>query len=238
MDREQIALVTGGSRGIGRAAATALAERGFGVIIVGRNRERVDVAAAELVSAGLEVEGHACDVGDAAAVERLASDVAATGPIDVLVNAAGVMSERMSKTLRTTPAEWRRVLDVNLLGPVHMISRFVPVMADRRSGRVINVSACMGRFTGPGLAGGLAPYRVSKTAVNALTRNLAAETGYGRRGILVDAMCPAHCRTDMGGPDAPRSAEEGADTIVWLATRPPEGAETGVLWEDRRPIPW
>ncbi len=238
MDRSEIALVTGGSRGIGKAAAAALAERGFWVVIVGRHRERVEEAVAELVAPGREVVGHACDVGDAASVARLGSDIADLGPIDVLVNAAGVMSERMSKTLRTTPDEWRRVLDVNLLGPVHTIGRFVPEMVDRRRGRVINVSACVGRFTGPGLAGGLAPYRVSKTALNGLTRNLAAETGFGRRGLLVDAMCPAHCRTDMGGPDAPRSAEEGADTIVWLATRSRDGAETGLLWEDRQPIPW
>ena len=90
---------------------------------------------------------------------------------------------------------------------------------------------------------GLAPYRVSKAALNALVKNLAAETMQGRRGVLVDAMCPAHCRTDMGGPNAPRSAEEGADTIVWLATRetPAGSAEqfvTGALWEDRQVIPW
>jgi NAD(P)-dependent dehydrogenase (short-subunit alcohol dehydrogenase family) len=109
--------------------------------------------------------------------------------------------------------------------------------------RIITVSACLGRFTGPGTSGGLAPYRVSKAAVNALTKNFAAEMQYGRRGVLVDAMCPNHCRTDMGGPDAPRSAAEGADTIVWLATRPAQEADgspvpTGLLWEDREIVPW
>jgi NAD(P)-dependent dehydrogenase (short-subunit alcohol dehydrogenase family) len=112
-------------------------------------------------------------------------------------------------------------------------------MAQRKSGRIVNVSACLGRFSGPGLAGGLAPYRISKAAVNALTKNLAAELGGGSRGVLVDAMCPNHTRTDMGGPDAPRSPEEAADTIVWLATRE-HNAETltGVLWEDRQIVPW
>ena len=66
---------------------------------------------------------------------------------------------------------------------------------------------------------------------------------FGKRGVLVDAMCPNHCRTNMGGPDAPRSAEEGAETIVWLATRDsllPDGspAPSGFLWEDREVIPW
>ena len=238
MDQKGIALVTGGSRGIGRAAASGLARHGSTVVIVGQQPERVAEATHELVTSGLDVVGHACDVSDAEAVARLGAALADLGPVDVLVNAAGVMSERMSKTLRATPDEWRRVLDVNLMGAVHTIGQFGPAMAERRRGRVINVSACMGRFTGPGLAGGLAPYRVSKTALNALTLNFAAETGFGRRGLLVDAMCPAHCRTDMGGEDAPRSADEGADTIVWLATRDAEGAQTGRLWEDRQPIPW
>lgn len=238
MDEAGIALVTGGSRGIGRAAAAGLAERGFTVVIVGQDPHGADRAAAQMVAAGHDVVGHTCDVTDPAAVERLATEVQAIGPVEVLVNCAGVMSDRMSKTLRASPEEWRRVIDVNLLGAVHTVGQLGPAMADRRRGRVVNVSACMGRFTGPGLAGGLAPYRVSKAALNALTRNLAAETGFGRRGILVDAMCPAHCRTDMGGPAAPRSPEEGADTIVWLATRDSEGAQTGLLWEDRQPIPW
>lgn len=238
MDGSGVALVTGGSRGIGRAAATALAERGFTVVIVGQDANRVALTAAELVAAGHDVVGYVCNVADAADVARLGVDLVAFGPVEVLVNSAGVMSDRMAKTLRATPDEWRRVIDVNLFGTIHMIGQFGPQMAERRRGRVINVSACLGRFTGPGLAGGLAPYRVSKAALNALTRNFAAETGFGRRGVLVDAMCPAHCRTDMGGPEAPRSAEEGADTIVWLATRDSDGAPTGLLWEDRQPIPW
>jgi 3-oxoacyl-[acyl-carrier protein] reductase len=162
----------------------------------------------------------------------------ALAQVDVLVLSAGVMSEPMAKTLRAEPAEWHRVLDTNLNGAWHAIRAFGPSMATRRSGRIIAVSACLGRFTGPGTNGGLAPYRVSKAALNALVKNLAAETGGGSRGVLVDAMCPNHCRTDMGGPEAPRSAQEGADTIVWLATRDAEGAPTGLLWEDRTIVPW
>jgi NAD(P)-dependent dehydrogenase (short-subunit alcohol dehydrogenase family) len=233
-----VAVVTGGSRGIGRAAVAGLARSGLTVVLVGRHQPTVTTTTAELVADGLDVVGLACDVADAAAVERLGETVDQIGPVEVLVNSAGVMSDRMAKTLRASPEEWRRVLDVNLFGAVHTIGRFGPGMVERRRGRVINVSACMGRFSGPGLTGGLAPYRVSKSALNALTMNFAAETGRGRRGVLVDAMCPGHCRTDMGGPDAPRSAEEGADTIVWLATRAGDGAETGRLWEDRQPLPW
>ena len=95
-------------------------------------------------------------------------------------------------------------------------------------------------MSGPGNTGGLAPYRISKAGVNALVRNLAHETGMGSRGLLVDATCPNHSRTDMGGADAPRSVEEGADTALWLATREfiPGIDQTGLLWEDRTVVPW
>jgi NAD(P)-dependent dehydrogenase (short-subunit alcohol dehydrogenase family) len=83
-------------------------------------------------------------------------------------------------------------------------------------------------------------YRISKAGVNALVKNLSYETGNGARGFLVDAICPNHSRTDMGGPDAPRSAEEGAETAIWLATREfdPATDKTGFLWEDRQIVEW
>ena len=232
-----VALITGGSRGIGFAAARELGARGATVVLVGQDAERAAQAAQTLQGEQIDAVGFGCDVGDPAAVDRLMASLGSLAAVDICVLSAGVMAERMSKTVRTDPDEWRRVLGTNLDGAFYVIRAVVPGMVDRRNGRVITVSACLGRFTGPGLLGGLAPYRVSKAALNALTRNLAAELQFGRRGVLVDAMCPNHCRTDMGGPDAPRSAEEGAQTIVWLATRP-ESSETGLLWEDREVVPW
>ncbi len=238
-----VALVTGGSRGIGYAAGRGLAARGATVVLVGADVNRVASAAAAIVDEGFDAVGIAADVSDAGAMAALPDRLGSLAAVDILVCSAGVMSAPMSKTLRTTADEWRRVMAVNLDGAFHAIHAVVPGMAERRSGRIITVSACLGRFTGPGTAGGLAPYRVSKAGLNALTKNLAAELQLGRRGVLVDAMCPNHCRTDMGGPDAPRSAEEGAETILWLATRPatqPDGspAPTGLLWEDREIVPW
>ena len=229
----QVALVTGGTRGIGLAAARGLGQLGATVVLVGREP---DAAVAQLVGEGLDAVGQVCDVADVDAVLALPVALGPLAQLDVLVTAAGVMSEKMTKTLRTSPAEWRRVLGINLDGTWAALAAFGPAMAQRRSGRIITLSACLGRMSGPGTAGGLAPYRVSKAAVNAMTKNLAAETGDGRRGVLVDAVCPGHCRTDMGGPDAPRSAEDGADTVLWLATREP--GPTGLLWEDRQPVPW
>jgi NAD(P)-dependent dehydrogenase (short-subunit alcohol dehydrogenase family) len=150
------------------------------------------------------------------------------------------MSEKMSKTLRTTDAEWRRVMAINLDSVFTLVNVLGAPMAEARDGRrVVIFSACLGRMSGPGNAGGLAPYRISKAGVNAIVRNLAHETGLGARGFYVDAICPNHSRTDMGGPDAPRSAEEGAECAVWLATREfNEGDTTGVLWEDRQIVEW
>lgn len=232
----RVALVTGGSRGIGLAAARGLGREGATVVLVARDADRLERAVTGLVAEGVDAVGAAVDVADTAAVRDLPRRLGALAAVDVLVCAAGVMSERSAKTLRTSDEHWRQVLGVNLDGAFAAAAAFVPGMVERRWGRVVMVSACLGRMSGPGMAGGLAPYRVSKAALNALTKNLSAELGDGRRGVLVDATCPGHCRTDMGGADAPRSAEQGAGTAVWLAVR--DTGPTGLLWEDRAVVPW
>ena len=239
----RVALVTGGSRGIGFEAARGLGMLGATVVVIGMDPGRVSAAADSLVAQGIDAVGESADVADAESMDALAARLGPLASPDILVISAGVMSEKMSKTLRTTSEEWDRVIGINLDGAFHAMRLFVPGMAERRDGRVITVSACLGRFSGPGTSGGLAPYRVSKAALNALTKNLAAEMMHGKRGVLVDAMCPNHCRTDMGGPEAPRSAAEGAETIVWLARRDAVAADgtpvaTGLLWEDRQIVPW
>lgn len=240
---KRLTLITGGSRGIGFAVARELAKAGQSVVIVGRSAESAQAAQQALASEGIAVDAFGCDVADESQVARLKSEVSQLGDVNILINSAAVMSERTAKTLKTSTEEWHRVMRINLDGVFYMVAAFAPEMVERRDGRIINVSACLGRMSGPGTSGGLAPYRISKAAVNALTKNFAAETNYGKRGVFVDAMCPNHTRTDMGGPDAPRSPEEAADTIVWLATRElvdAQGnvAQTGLLWEDRRIVPW
>lgn len=231
-----LAFVTGGSRGLGFATAKALKLSGIETVLFAKNTERLQQAASELNSPFEKVD--LSNIEETRNVFQ--SAILKYGVPDILMLAHGVMSEKMSKTLKTTDAEWRRVMTINLDSVFTIVNEVGSKMADQRNGRIIIYSACLGRMSGPGNAGGLAPYRISKAGVNALVRNLAHETGHGARGVWVDAICPNHSRTDMGGPDAPRSAEEGAATAVWLATRDlvPGGTETGLLWEDQEVVPW
>ncbi len=231
-----LAIVTGGSRGLGFETARALKAQGHNIVLVAKDSERLKLAAQQL-----ECDNRAVDLEDLDRTKDVFQEILATfGSPQILVLAHGVMSEKMSKTLKTTTEEWRRVMAINLDSVFAAVNILGPSMAEARNGRIIIFSACLGRMSGPGNAGGLAPYRISKAGVNALVRNLAHETGHGTRGLLVDAVCPNHTRTDMGGPDAPLSVEEGADTAIWLATREfdPTTDKTGLLWEEREVIDW
>lgn len=236
-----LAVVTGGSRGLGFECARALRSLGHNVVLVAKDPIRLAQAAAQL-----DCEFRAVDLENMEAAQQCFDEILESfGVPQILILAHGVMSARDAKTLRTDNAEWRRVMAINLDSVFCAVNTLAAPMAKARDGRVIIFSACLGRMSGPGNTGGLAPYRISKAGVNALVRNLAHETGLGRRGLLVDAVCPGHSRTDMGGPDAPRSVEEGAATAIWLATRnfdptgptQQEGA-TGLLWENMQVVDW
>lgn len=248
-----VAIITGGSRGLGFEVARGLAARGYEIALIARDTDRLTTASnalrTEFPQTAVTTFSIDFEVTTPAAIEKARTTLAEVKrkfpTVKALVIAHAVMSEKMSKTLRTTDEEWRRVLSINLDSTFMVVNELVPPMAEGRNGRVVIFSACLGRMSGPGNAGGLAPYRISKAGVNALVRNLAHETGMGARGLLVDAICPNHSRTDMGGPDAPRSAEEGAETAIWLIDRTfdaqsasLEERTTGVLWEDHQIVPW
>ena len=236
-----LAVVSGASRGLGFESARGLGAAGFDLALVAKDADRLQEAAAKLGSEfpNVAIKTFPVDLADSEATRNVIAQIQSVGTVEILMLAHGVMSEKMSKTLKTTDAEWRRVLAINLDAVFTLVNGLAPVMVENRSGRVIIYSACLGRMSGPGNTGGLVPYRVSKAGVNALVRNLAHETGLGSRGVLVDAICPNHSRTDMGGPDAPRSAAEGAATAIWLATREfSAGDVTGALWEDNAVIDW
>ena len=235
------AIVTGGSRGLGFETAKGLIAAGISVYIIGQDPQRAQQSAETL-----GCEYRAVDVADSKKFREVLTEITEEasakgfGVLDILVLSHGVMSEKMSKTLRTNDEEWRRTLSINLDSVFVAVNQLAPAMTEVRAGRVIIYSACLGRMSGPGTHGGLAPYRISKAGVNAFVKNLSHETGLGTRGFLVDAICPGHCRTDMGGADAPRSAQEGAETALWLATRDfnPATDKTGLLWEDRQVVDW
>ena len=236
------AIVTGASRGLGFENAKGLAALGYDLVMIAKDASRLSEAQQTLKQEfpDRHFSTYSVDLEDLTATRATVNQIATEHPAaDVLILAHGVMSEKMSKTLRTTDEEWRRVMAINLDSVFILVNGLVPSMAEARKGRVIIYSACLGRMSGPGNAGGLAPYRISKAGVNAFVRNLAHETGLGARGLLVDAVCPNHSRTDMGGADAPRSAEEGAACALWLATREfNPGDTTGVLWEDNQIVEW
>ena len=236
------AIVTGASRGLGFENAKGLAALGYDIVMIAKDQSRLSLAQQSLQRhhPNQHFTTYAVDLEDLQATRSTVDLIAQQQPTaEIMILAHGVMSEKMSKTLKTTDAEWRRVMAINLDSVFTIVNGLAPAMVEARNGRIIIYSACLGRMSGPGNAGGLSPYRISKAGVNALVRNLAHETGLGARGVLVDAVCPNHSQTDMGGPDAPRTAAEGAACALWLATREfNPGDTTGVLWEDNQIVEW
>jgi len=233
-NRPRVAVVAGGNRGIGFEVCRELGQRGLTVILGSRDRLRGEAAAAELLAAGLDVRVRQLDTTDPAGVRDLAAWLdRELGGADVLVNNAAILLEEDVDVLRISESAFRDSFETNVMGPLRLCQALVPGMRVRRYGRVVNVSSGAGQLSG---MDGYAPaYSLSKAALNALTR-LVAHAGQ-RRNVLVNAVDPGWVRTDMGGPSAPRSPAQGADTIVWCATLPDRGP-TGGFFRDRRPIPW
>ena len=179
---------------------------------------------------GLDVVYERLDVADGGSVTACARRLSDAGTnVDVLVNNAGVYPTE--GVLSVSEETFRRALEINTVGPFRTCRAFVPTMIERGHGRVVNVSSGGGSF-GEGL--GPAAYAVSKAALNALTVKVAQAL---RGDVKANAMCPGWVRTEMGGSAAPRSPEEAVDTLLWLATLPPDGPNGG-FFRDRRPIPW
>jgi NAD(P)-dependent dehydrogenase (short-subunit alcohol dehydrogenase family) len=233
-ENTRIALVTGSNRGIGREIVRQLAAKGMTAILAARDADKAKQAARELADQGLSVVGRQLDVTDADSVARLARSVAEEfGRLDVLVNNAGILLDREEKGTTVNLDAVRRTLETNVLGAWRVAQAFAPLLTRSGRGRVVNISSQLGQLKDMG--DGYPGYRVSKAALNALTR-IFADALRGS-GVLVNSACPGWVKTDMGGPDAPGSVEQGADTPVWLATLPDNGP-TGGFFQNRRPIPW
>ncbi len=225
--------MTGANRGIGLAIAEGLARQGYAVLLSARNPDQAAAAAIPLQRAGGEVLPLQLDVTDPASVAAMQGTITQLGRLDVLVNNAGAYYDDDQDAATADLALVQAALDVNLLGPWRLCEVAVPLMRRQRYGRIVNVSSGSGAFAeaGPGTPA----YSVSKAALNMLTVKLALELRGS--GILVNAACPGWVRTDMGGPAAPLTPAEGADTPLWLATLPADGPSGG-FFRDRRQIPW
>jgi len=234
MAYKRIAVVTGGNRGIGYEICRQLARRGARVVLTARDEAKGRTAAEELVSQGLEVLFRPLDVNDEESVRGLAAYLRdELHGADILVNNAGVFLDQKRGGLDVPMQIVRDTLETNLLGAWRLSQVLIPQMRQHGYGRIVNVSSGLGAMSE--MSGGYSAYRVSKGALNALTRIFADEL----RGtnILVNAVCPGWVKTDMGGPNATVPVEKGADTAAWLATLP-DGGPTGGFFRDRRLIPW
>jgi len=229
----KIALVTGANKGIGREVARQLAAKGFHVFIGARNRSAGRKAADEIAKKGGKATFLEIDVSDNNSVAAAAREFAkASDHLDVLVNNAGIIVDGDDAILEINDELLRKTLETNALGALRVMRACVPLLAKSKAPRVINVSSGGGQLTGG--ADGWAPaYCISKTALNGVTSQLAAALPK----FAINSVCPGWVRTDMGGRSATRSVEEGADTIVWLATDAPQHL-TGKFLRDRKEIPW
>ena len=227
------ALGTGANKGIGREVARQLAVKGFHVFVGARNPEAGLKAADDIAKESGKVTFLKIDVADNSSVAAAASEFSKISDrLDVLVNNAGIIVDGDDAILKITDEVLRKTLETNTLGALRVTRAFVPLLAKSKGPRVINVSSGGGQLTG-GADGWSPAYCISKTALNGITSQLAAALPK----FAINSVCPGWVRTDMGGRGATRSVEEGADTVVWLASDAPQEL-TGKFLRDRKEIPW
>ena len=236
MDKK-LAIVTGANKGIGFEVSKQLAKKGLKVILTARDLEKAKAAAKILQDEGLDVFPYQLDVTDQESIKKLREFVHNYfDKLDVLVNNAGVFLDARDDSASAFNTELdtlRKTIETNTFGPFLMSQAFIPLMQKNGYGRVVNISTGMGQLAE--MDGGWPAYRISKTALNAVTKVFAAEVkGFN---ILVNSVCPGWVKTDMGGPNAQKTVEQGAETIVWLATLPYNGPSGG-FFRERRSLLW
>jgi NAD(P)-dependent dehydrogenase (short-subunit alcohol dehydrogenase family) len=230
--QQRIALVTGANKGIGFEVVRQLARKGFRVFLGARKAE-VGRAAAEKLRSDGNVTFIKIDISKIDSVRRAAEEFSRQSDrLDALVNNAGILLDDDKDVLTISPETFETTLRTNTLGTLLVVQAFVPFLKKSDAPRIVNVSSGSGQLTGG--ADGWAPaYCISKTALNAITVQLAAALPK----FAINSVCPGWVRTDMGGANATRSIAEGAAGIVWLAADARQN-ETGKFWRDRKVIPW
>ena len=245
---QKIALITGANKGLGLACVQLLSKKGYTTILTARNAKKGATSLKQLKKEGYKnIFFEELDVTKEKNIEKAVQNILkAHKRIDILINNAGIFLDEgdgikdMPYTIENIPLNTiKKTMETNLYGPILLTQRILPLMKKQNFGRIVNVSSGMGQMTteaNPRYSGGGFPsYRISKTALNAFTRNLSFEVK--KQNILVNSVCPGWCRTDMGGKEATRSPEEGAEGIIWVATLPNNGP-SGKLFRDKKEIPW
>ena len=231
MSPSKTILVTGSNKGIGQEIVRQLAKSGHTVWLTSRDESRGQASVQLLKSEGLEISFHQLDVSDERSIEKLKSDFERQDQkLDVLINNAGIYG-RSSDTLIDMPiADLDEIMQTNFKGPLMMTRAMLPFLQKSEDPRIVNLSSGMGALNGMG--SDHPAYRISKAALNAQTAVLARTLPL----MKINTMCPGWVRTDMGGPNAPRSVDCGAETAVWLATAP--DVPTGKFLRDKKEIEW
>jgi NAD(P)-dependent dehydrogenase (short-subunit alcohol dehydrogenase family) len=232
----RVALVTGGNRGIGFEICRGLARAGLHVLLGARDEAKGRRAVEQLKDAG-SVELVLIDVTDSNSIQTAVDSILANhGRIDILVNNAAIVLDEELSVLSVPADTARETFETNVYGPLLLCQLVVPGMIERRYGRIVNVSSGAGQLSS--MRDYAPSYSLSKVALNAITRLVASALRSERaRNVLVNSVDPGWVRTDMGGPDATRSPEKGAETPIWLATLPDNGP-TGGFFHDKKPVPW
>lgn len=232
---QKVALVTGSNKGIGFETVRQLLKKGFTVILTSRDEQRGLEAVNKLKEEGLSPDFHQLEVINHASIEKAFLYVEKKyGRLDVLVNNAGIFLKDQGKNVFEYDINIiREVMETNFYGALQVTQKFYPLLKKSDYGRIINLSSGMGQLSD--MEGGSTSYRVSKTSLNALTKIMAYEVA--ETNILVNSVCPGWVKTDMGGSEAPRSLEKGAETVVWLAEADNK-TSSGRFFRDKKEIAW